>query len=73
IKAGNILSAEARQKSLEKITRALFIETSPVPVKEALAQLHLMQPDVRLPLVRMQAENLRILLAAMQEKGLLEA
>ena len=73
VTSGCICSAEARQKSLEEITRALFIETSPVPVKEALAQLHLMQPDVRLPLVRMQSENLRILLAAMQKKGLLKA
>ncbi len=68
---GNIQSAEARHGALKKLTDALFIETSPAPVKEALHLLHVCQADVRLPLVRMQAENLRILKAAMQEKGLL--
>lgn len=69
---GNIASAEARQLHLKKLTEALFIETNPVPVKQALALCGLCQADVRLPLVRMQTENLRILQAAMQEKGLLE-
>ena len=68
--AGNIHTAEARQKALSPLIRALFIETSPVPIKEALALLDLIQPDVRLPLVRMQMENLHILRSAMQEKGL---
>lgn len=72
ITVGNIASAEARQLHLQKLTEALFIETSPVPIKQALALCRLCQADVRLPLVRMQPENLRILQAAMQEKGLLE-
>ena len=72
IVTGNIASAESRQLHLKKLTAALFLETSPVPVKEALALCGLCQAEVRLPLVRMQAENLRILQAAMQEKGLLE-
>ena len=71
ILAGNTHTAEARQMALAPLIRALFIETSPAPVKEALAMLGLIQPDVRLPLVRMQAENLHILRSAMQEKGLL--
>ena len=71
VSQGLIQTAEARQKSLQRLIQALFIEVSPVPVKQALACLSLMQPDVRLPLVRMQAEHLRILQAAMQEKGLL--
>ena len=71
VSQGLIKTAEARQKSLKKLIDALFIEVSPVPVKQALALLSLMQPEVRLPLVRMQPENLRILQAAMQEKGLL--
>ena len=69
--SGNIRTAEARQKALDPLIRALFIETSPVPVKQALALLGCIQPDVRLPLVRMQTENLRILQTAMMEKGLL--
>lgn len=71
VSQGLIHTAEARQHHLKQLIDALFIEVSPVPVKEALAQLSLIQPDVRLPLVRMQPENLRILQAAMQEKGLL--
>ena len=68
---GRVKSARARQMQLKGLIDALFIEVSPIPVKEALAQLGLIQPTLRLPLVRMQAENLRILQAAMQEKGLL--
>ena len=68
---GNIQAAEARHGALKKLTDALFIETSPAPVKEALALCGLCQADVRLPLVRMQTENLHILKTAMQEKGLL--
>lgn len=72
IALGHIQSAEARHGALKKLTDALFIETSPAPVKQALALLNLCQADIRLPLVRMQAENLRILKAAMREKGLLQ-
>lgn len=72
VASGQIKTAEARQKSHQRLIHALFSETSPTPVKEALALLQLSSPDVRLPLVRMQAENLRTLQAAMQEKGLLK-
>ena len=71
VAAGNIAAAEARQKHLKELTDALFIETSPVPVKEALALCGLCSSEVRLPLVRMKEENRRILWAAMNEKGLL--
>lgn len=71
VSRGLIKTAEARQKQLKKLIDALFIEVSPAPIKEALALLSLIQPEVRLPLVRMQPENLRILQSAMQEKGLL--
>jgi len=42
---------------------AMFYETNPIPAKEALAMMGYMNPDVRLPLVRMSEQN-RLRLAA---------
>jgi len=70
--SGNHQTAEARQLALTPLISALFCETSPVPIKQALAFLQLCSAEIRLPLVRMQPENMRILRAALMEKGLLK-
>jgi 4-hydroxy-tetrahydrodipicolinate synthase len=41
--------------------RALFIETNPIPVKTAASLLGLCSDEMRLPLVPMEGENLRVL------------
>jgi len=48
----------------------MFIETNPMPVKEAMNMLGMGVGDVRLPLVRMLPENREKLRAALVAYGL---
>ena len=48
----------------------MFIETNPMPVKEAMNMLGMDVGDVRLPLVRMLPENRKKLRAALTAYGL---
>lgn len=41
------------------LCKAMFFESNPAPVKEAMGMLGLIEPDLRLPMVRMQKENRR--------------
>jgi len=41
------------------LCKAMFIESNPAPVKEAMGMLGLIEPDVRLPMVRLNKENRR--------------
>lgn len=52
--------------------RDLFIETNPVPVKAALAMLGLVREEYRLPLVRMNPKNRRVLQATLNAAGILK-
>lgn len=54
------------------LAKSLFIETNPMPVKEALNLLGYSVGDVRLPLVRMKPENIEKLRAALVAYGLLQ-
>ena len=55
------------------VVQKLFIETNPVPVKEAMAMMGLPAGKVRLPLVPMRPENREALRAVLQEHGLVNA
>ena len=60
--------AEAREhfRTLAPLTRALFADVSPIPVKAALAEMGLIRNELRLPLTPLNqaaAESLRELLA----------
>ncbi len=48
---------------------ALFIETNPGPVKEALGLMGKIKPELRLPLVNMKSSNLEQLKKVMKETG----
>ncbi len=50
----------------------LFVEGNPVPVKWAMAQLGLIQPGVRLPLVDLSPGFHDVLRAAMRQAGLIQ-
>jgi 4-hydroxy-tetrahydrodipicolinate synthase len=52
--------------------RNLFIEANPGPVKAALAMLGMMEQDLRLPLVPMEAKNRETLAATLRECGILK-
>ena len=52
--------------------RNLFVEANPGPVKAALAMLGVMEPDLRLPLVGLEAKNEAIVRATLQQCGILK-
>lgn len=69
---GDYARARAINAKLARLHRAVFLEPSPAPVKYALARLGLIIDDVRLPLLRVQSEQLKAELeSAMQEAGVL--
>lgn len=68
---GNIDKAREIQLNLFDLIRLLFIETNPIPVKEAMALLGLDTGEVRLPLIRMTKKNKELLINEMKNLGLL--
>ncbi|KAF0110073.1 MAG: dihydrodipicolinate synthase [Hyphomonadaceae bacterium] len=54
---GDFEAARAINTRLDPLQRALFIEPNPVPVKYVLAQMGMISPEVRLPLVALSAES----------------
>ena len=66
--------AEARKLNAQllPLMQANFIETSPIPVKAALAMMGMIEEVYRLPLVRMKAENRIRLENVMSAQGLLK-
>lgn len=69
--AGETAKARALHVKLYPLFQALFVETNPVPVKQALALMGRAAADVRLPLCAMAQENLDKLTQAMKGYGLL--
>ena len=65
---------EARRLNAEllPLMQANFIETSPVPVKAALAMMGMIEEVYRLPLVPMKAENRAKLEKVLARQGLLQ-
>ena len=55
------------------LCRAMFIETNPIPVKEAMAMLGMIAPEFRLPLCRMADANRERLKTVLLQFGLLKA
>lgn len=60
---GDFASALAEHDRLFPLMKALFLETNPVPVKTALAELGLVAPAVRAPLCEMRASTRQQLVA----------
>jgi 4-hydroxy-tetrahydrodipicolinate synthase len=56
-KHGQSVRAQRLARPVAQLTAALFRESSPVPLKYALALLGLMSPRVRLPLVELSNQN----------------
>ncbi|MDQ5986305.1 MAG: 4-hydroxy-tetrahydrodipicolinate synthase [Syntrophus sp. SKADARSKE-3] len=68
---GNIEAARAIHYRTLPLVRALFIETNPVPVKEALNMLGLPAGKVRLPMAPLRPESREALRRVMEQFGLL--
>ncbi|MDD5731091.1 MAG: 4-hydroxy-tetrahydrodipicolinate synthase [Candidatus Omnitrophica bacterium] len=68
---GNVKKAQELHFKLLPLVKAMFIETNPIPVKTAMGLLKLCEPDLRLPLCEMSAENAEKLKKALREYGIL--
>jgi len=53
------------------LARAAFLETNPIPIKEAMAMVGMLEPEFRLPLCRMSEANREKLRAVLRQYGLL--
>jgi 4-hydroxy-tetrahydrodipicolinate synthase len=69
--AGDIAGSRKLQLGTVELIKALFIEVSPIPVKEAMNQMGLNVGKCRMPLVDMAATNKEILVKALRNYGLL--
>jgi len=47
---GKAAEAKALDDSLQPLNKALFVESNPIPVKWAVSQMGLIEPNIRLPL-----------------------
>lgn len=52
--------------------RNLFVEANPGPVKAALSMMGMMEADLRLPLVQMEAKNRELVRATLEQCGILK-
>ena len=70
--AGDFARARALQRKWLPLMEVNFIETNPMPVKAAMAEMGLLEPVWRLPLVPPRPENLAKIRAVLESLVLLE-
>jgi 4-hydroxy-tetrahydrodipicolinate synthase len=70
--AGDFSGARVLQRKYQPLMEVNFVETSPGPVKAAMAEMGLLEPVWRLPLVAPKAENLAKIRAVLESLALLE-
>lgn len=67
---GDLKKARDLHYKLLPLIKAVFLETNPIPVKTAMGLLGMCEPDLRLPMCPMSAENLEKLKKALKDYGL---
>jgi len=67
---GRILESRLLHFKLSPLFNALFLETNPIPVKEALGMMGKIDPELRLPLCAMGTDNREKLIRVMKDMGL---
>lgn len=67
--AGQSAEAKALDDTLQPLNKALFVESNPIPVKWAVAEMGLIQPHIRLPLTPYSAQYHDMMRAAMRQAG----
>lgn len=70
---GNITAARRTHYRMLPLTKALFIETNPIPVKAALGMMGLCREELRLPMFKMGTENREKLRHVMTQYGLVRS
>jgi 4-hydroxy-tetrahydrodipicolinate synthase len=71
--AGRHEEALQWHRRLLPLTKALFLETNPIPVKTAMGMLGMIAPELRLPLCPMSEANEQKLHTALEAYGLFKA
>ncbi len=69
---GDFKRARDLHYRLFPLARAAFMETNPIPIKEAMAMAGMIEPDFRLPMCRMSEANRERLRAVLTSYGLLK-
>jgi 4-hydroxy-tetrahydrodipicolinate synthase len=69
--AGELATARRLNNRLMPLSTRLFVEANPIPVKWALAEMGLIQPGLRLPLVPLSTPHHATVRAALRESGVL--
>jgi 4-hydroxy-tetrahydrodipicolinate synthase len=69
-RGGNAAEALRLHEELMPLCKSMFIETNPIPVKTAMHHLGMAAGPLRLPLVAMNADNKKRLLAVVEQSGL---
>jgi len=68
---GDFYKAKELHYKLLPLIKAVFLETNPIPVKTAMGLLGMCDPELRLPMCSMSADNLEKLKKALKNYGLL--
>jgi 4-hydroxy-tetrahydrodipicolinate synthase len=71
--AGDWKLARDLHLKLFPLSRAMFLETNPIPVKEAMGMMGVLEPEFRLPMCPMGAANRERLRTILVQYGLLKA
>lgn len=67
---GDLATSRKLQLEMKPLIDALFIETNPIPIKEAMNLLGMKVGPVRLPLTTMESNNLQVLVDELKNYGL---
>ena len=67
---GRIEDARKLHLQLFPLSRAMFLETNPIPVKAALGLMGMIEPELRLPLVEITEGNKEKLKEVLKNYGL---
>lgn len=72
INSGKMDEARKLHLAMASLTRSMFLETNPIPVKKAVELIGLSAGHLRLPLSPLSAENLETLKTAMNDLNLIK-
>ncbi len=70
-RAGDAVKAKELHYKLQPLSRAMFIETNPIPVKTSLGMMGKLDASFRLPIVPLLSENEIKLKAILKENGII--
>lgn len=70
---GDIKTARKLHYELFELSKVLFIETNPIPVKTALAVMGMISGEFRLPLCEMKSENRKELIRVLKQSEIISS